>query len=255
MTNQPNRDAVELIERLRRGPVWGNGEPIGSTVGEINGATMNEAAALIEALALQATGGGVETRSYYDAADELMHFINAFDSEGMDANAVRSAIYHKCLEMRPTIPPTDKPAAYRVDAGEHAAIRAAHKDSVTVRSTLARPAAPVLDVKAGDTYINEGDDYWASGIDIGEHGNAIVCFAWPESAAIALRDKVLAALHSNTEPAAPVLDGARQLVEQLVSAVIATMTQAERIRLGSLNERLRSSPSSPHLHREISDEG
>lgn len=40
---------------------------------------------------------------YYDAADEIMHFINALDRAGMDANAVRSAIYHKCLDMRPTL--------------------------------------------------------------------------------------------------------------------------------------------------------
>jgi hypothetical protein len=46
MTNETR----ELVERLLRGPVWGNGEPIGSVVGAINGATMNEAAAAIQSL-------------------------------------------------------------------------------------------------------------------------------------------------------------------------------------------------------------
>jgi hypothetical protein len=41
---------------------------------------------------------------YLTAAEVVMHFINALDSSEMDANAVRSAIYHKCLEMRPPQP-------------------------------------------------------------------------------------------------------------------------------------------------------
>jgi hypothetical protein len=38
---------------------------------------------------------------YYDAADEMMNFINQLDTSGMNAADVRSAIYHKCLEMKP----------------------------------------------------------------------------------------------------------------------------------------------------------
>lgn len=49
----------------------------------------------------------------------------------------------------------------------------------------------------GDTYINKGDDYWTSGINIGEHGNCIICFGASESKAIALRDKVLAAFQGS----------------------------------------------------------
>jgi hypothetical protein len=55
-------------------------------------------------------------------------------------------------------------------------------------------------IKPGDTYIADGDDYWTSGIDIGEHGNAVVCYARPESAAIALRDEVMAALLAARTP-------------------------------------------------------
>jgi hypothetical protein len=55
-------------------------------------------------------------------------------------------------------------------------------------------------IKPGDTYIADGDDYWTSGIDIGEHGNAVVCYARPESAAIALRDEVMAAMLAARTP-------------------------------------------------------
>jgi hypothetical protein len=48
MTSSTNR--ASLIERLEVGPVWSDGEPIGAVVGEVNGATMSEAADLIQSL-------------------------------------------------------------------------------------------------------------------------------------------------------------------------------------------------------------
>ena len=45
-------DVTELVERLRTGPVWADGSPIGSVVGDVNGATMNEAADALERLSL-----------------------------------------------------------------------------------------------------------------------------------------------------------------------------------------------------------
>jgi hypothetical protein len=51
--------------------------------------------------------------------------------------------------------------------------------------------------KPGDTYRNKGDDFFTSGIDIGDHGNAINVYRASEEEAIALRDKVLDLLKRN----------------------------------------------------------
>ena len=42
-------------------------------------------------------------RGYYTAADDLANFINALDTSQMDGKQVRTAIYSKCLEMRPSV--------------------------------------------------------------------------------------------------------------------------------------------------------
>jgi len=49
-------------------------------------------------------------------------------------------------------------------------------------------------LKAGDTFIEEGDDYWTAGIHVGDHGNAIECYRSTEDEANALRDFILEAL-------------------------------------------------------------
>jgi len=58
----------------------------------------------------------------------------------------------------------------------------------------------VQELKPGDTYIAEGDDYWTSGIDVGGHGNCIVCYGSSEAEADALRDEVMEALRAARSP-------------------------------------------------------
>ena len=65
------------------------------------------------------------------------------------------------------------------------------------RALATRPViAPAVgeEIKRGDTYINKGDVYHCSGIDVGDHGNRIECFGSTEQDAELLRDRVLAAL-------------------------------------------------------------
>ena len=52
----------------------------------------------------------------------------------------------------------------------------------------------------GDTFLEDGDDHWQSGIDAPNHAQIIVCYGANETKATALRDKVLKALAAPNQP-------------------------------------------------------
>lgn len=100
--------------------------------------------------------------------------------------------------------------------------------------------------RAGDTYINEGDDYWTSGISVGEHGNRIVCYGASESEAAALRDNVLTAMRA-LEPRASsdgdVVDASNRLQAWLDAEDATHFGQHEKD-IETILAALQSQPSS-----------